>query len=204
MARPAAVDRLAAMLLERESRATEVARLLHDHAGQTLSAAGFYLHATGGAGEVVENLEHVIESIRTACNKLQTNCVERAGLRLSIELLAEKLRREERLDVRLSLNVKHRLPTAAGFAVYRIIELALENVEKHSGIRIADVSVNVEESGINAKIQDRGCGFNVRKTLTYPPGTGLVLMNSYAGSVNLHLRIASTRRRGTIIEIQTN
>ena len=203
MGRPAAVDRLAAMLLEKESRATEVARLLHDQAGQTLSAVGFHLHAAGGSGDVVESLERVIDSVRAACNKLQTNCVERAGLRLSLELLAEKLRQDDRLDVQLSLDVKHRLPASAGFAVYRIIELALENVEKHSGIREADVSVTVDESRVNAKIQDRGCGFDVRSTRRHPPGTGLVLMKSYAGSANLHLRIASTRRRGTIVKIQT-
>jgi signal transduction histidine kinase len=207
MDRPAAVDRLAAMLLEKDSRATEVARLLHDTAGPMLSAIGFHLHTLGGdkeaAAEIGGYLEQVIENVRLACNKLQTNVVERTGLPLAIELLAERLRNETGLQIRLTLDAKRRLRPAVAHAVYRIMELALENVARHSGAAEAAVHLSVTETGLEGSIQDRGCGFAAKRTRTYPPGTGLVLMEAYAVGADLQLRVASTRSRGTIIRIQT-
>lgn len=207
MDRPAAVDRLAALLLEKESRATEVARLLHDNAGQTLSSIGFHLRALGGdkeaVAEIVGYLEQVIGNVRAACNTLQTNVVARAGLPLAIELLAERLHNETGLLVRLHFDVNLRFPPPIGHAVYRIIELALENVAIHSGATEADVHLSSSETGLKAAIQDCGCGFAVKRALTHPPGTGLVLMKAYAAGVGMHLHVASTRSRGTIIRIQT-
>ena len=205
--RPAAVDRLAAMLLEKESRAAEVARLLHDHAGQTLSALGFHLHALGGdketAAEIAGYLEQVIENVRVACNQLQSNVVERSGLSIALALLFERLRNETGLEVHLDFDGKQRIPAQIGHSVYRIIELALDNVAKHSGANAAAVRVAMTGTGLEAEVADRGRGFNPKKTRLHPPGTGLILMESYAGIANLHLRIDSTRRRGTIIKIQT-
>ena len=207
MDRPAAVDRLAAMLLEKESRATEVARLLHDNAGQTLSAIGFHLQATGGgkeaAAEITAYLEQVIENVRAACNRLQTNVVERAGLPMAIELLAERFRMENGLRVELSVDAKHRLPPPVAHALFRIVELALDNVKKHAETKKAEVRLSVTETSIIGTIRDRGRGFAVKRTRTHPPGTGLVLMEFYAVSANLHLAVTSSRSRGTIIRIQT-
>ena len=206
MDRPAAVDRLAAMLLEKESRATEVARLLHDNAGQTLSAIGFHLQSIEGkeaSAEITAYLEQVIENVRAACNKLQTNVVERAGLPMAIELLAERLGTETGLRVELSVDAKHRLPPPVAHALFRIVELALDNVKKHAETKKAEVRLSVTETMIIGTIRDRGRGFAVKRTRTHPPGTGLVLMEFYAVSANLHLDVTSSRSRGTIIRIQT-
>ena len=207
MERPAAIGRLAAMVIEKESRATEVARLLHDNAGQTLTAIGFHLRALGGdketASELGGYLEQAIESIRLACNKLQSNVVERSGIFPAIELLAERLRHEAGLAVRLQLDVKEKLPFLVGHAVYRIIELALDNVSKHSGTDTAEVWLSVNGDGLEAAIRDRGRGFATENARISPAGTGLILMESYAGAANLHLHVASTRSQGTIIRVQT-
>ena len=207
MDRPAAIDRLAAMVVEKESRATEVARLLHDNAGQTLTAIGFHLRSLGGNMETAADLggylEQAIANIRLACNKLQSNVVERSGIFTAIELLAERLRREAGLDVRLRLDAKGRLPSAVGHAVYRIIELALDNVSKHSGTDTAEVRLSATGDGLEAAIQDRGCGFKLKNINTHPTGTGLIMMETYARSANLQFCLTSRRRHGTIVSIKT-
>ena len=207
MDRPAAIDRLAAMVVEKESRATEVARLLHDNASQSLTAIGFHLRTLGGNKETTADLggylEQAIDNIRLACNKLQSNVVERSGIFTAIELLAERLRREAGLDVRLRLEAKGRLPFVVSHAVYRIVELALDNVSKHSGTDAAEVWLSVAGDGLEAAIQDRGGGFNMKTVSTHPPGTGLIMMETYARSANLQFCLASRRRYGTIVRIKT-
>ena len=73
----------------------------------------------------------------------------------------------------------------------------------HAGPNAVGVRVVMTGTGLEAEVAGRGRGFNPKKTRLHPPGTGLILMESYAGIANLHLRIDSTRRRGTIIKIQT-
>jgi len=207
MERPAVIGRLAAMVIEKESRATEVARLLHDNAGSTLTAIGFHLRTLGGdketAAEIGGYLEQAIENIRLACNKLQSNVVERSGIFTAIELLAERLKHEAGLTIRLHLDAKGKLPILVGHAVYRIIELALDNVSKHSDTNTAEVWLSVTGDALEAAIQDRGRGFSSKIVSTHPPGTGLIMMDSYARSANLQLGLASRRKHGTVVRIKT-
>lgn len=208
MDRPAAIARLAALLHEKESRAAEVARLLHDDVGQTLSAAGFHLHALGGDPEAVaqirQYLEQAFDSVRLASNKLQSNFVERSGLPLAVELLIARIREEHRLPVQLTMKAGRRFPAPVGHAVYRVIELALDNVRQHAGATLAAVRLTADEDGLTAEVQDNGCGFDAARVRAHPPGTGLVLMESYAGNANLHLRIDSAPGQGTIVSIETS
>jgi signal transduction histidine kinase len=207
MDRPPAIDRLAEMVLENESRATEVARLLHDNAGQTLTAIGFHLQALGGEPEataqIQEYLSGVLENIRVACNKLQTNVIERSGLSLAIELLVNRFQMEAALRIRTNINVERKVSASLGFSIYRVIELALDNVAMHAGVTQAELQLTANDSGIVARISDNGCGFDPELAYAQYGGTGLVLMNAYANSSQLHLRLDSSPSHGTIVQIQT-
>ena len=208
MDRPAAIDKLAVMVLESESRASKVARLLHDQAGQTLTATGFHLSALKGnpeaAAEIGGYLEQVMECVRQACNELQSNVVERSGLPLALELLARRLEEQGGLRIVLRVEGTKRFPAPMSFAVYRIVELALDNVARHSGTTAAEVDVALSESGLTASVLDRGCGFDAETARGRPAGTGIPLMEAYAARHHLHLRVASTLRRGTIVGIRTD
>ncbi|MBL8241280.1 MAG: hypothetical protein JNM66_27905 [Bryobacterales bacterium] len=202
-----AVDRLAALILEHESRATEVARLLHDNAGQTLTAIGFHLQALGADAEattrIQEYLAGALENVRFACNRLQRNVIERSGLSLAIELLVDRFREEAGLEIRTNINVQGAISPSTGFAVYRIIELAANNIAAHAGVNHAELRLTAGDMGLSARISDLGCGFDAAQIHTQPLGTGFVLMKAYANSSRLQLRIDSSRSQGTIVLIQT-
>jgi len=205
--RPAGIAKLAALVHEKESRASEVARLLHDEVGQTLSAVGFHLYALGGDPEATKeirgHLEQVIESVRAACNKLQSNVVERSGLAIAVELLVARAREQNGLPVELHAKVEKRYPADVGHAVYRVIELALDNVFHHAEATKVDVFLEACNHGISAAIHDNGRGFCTATVQTAMPGTGLILMEAYASASHLHLHIDSEPGKGTIVKIQT-
>lgn len=207
MSRPAATDRLAAMLLTKENRATEVARLLHDNVGQTLTAVGFHLHSLkiqdGNIVQIQSYLEDVLANVREACNQLQSNVIERSGLPIAIDLLADKLREDKGLQLKKLVRVDNKCALEKAFAVYRVAELALDNVIQHSGVNHAELVLTSDNAGIHARIVDRGRGFDAKSARTHPPGTGLVLMEAYARSAGLQLHVDSTASQGTIVQIQT-
>ncbi len=189
--------------MEKESRATEVARLLHDQVGPTLSGVGFHLHSLGVSPEVIgpirEYLEEAMSGVRTACNRLQTNTAGRSGLPLALTLLSERLSAEFRIPIAVDGSTAQRLEPPIAHAVYRIVEMALDNALRHSGA----TAIVIRLAGQTVAVQDNGCGFDSARMRVQPPGIGLILMESYAGSANLHLRVDSAPGQGTIVGIQT-
>jgi len=202
MDRPGGIDKLAALLLENESRATEVARLLHDEVGPTLSGVGFHLQALGVPAEqlrpIQEYLDQAMEHMRTASGKLQSNVAGRSGLRLALELLVERARGLAPASVTLRVSGTKRFPAPVAHAMYQVAELALQNARGHA--EASEIVVALADEGV--EVRDNGVGFDVPKTRAYPPGAGIVRMETYAGSANLHLRLASTPGKGTIVGIK--
>ena len=200
MERPAAIDKLAVMLQESESRAAQVARLLHDEVGPTLSGIGFHLQALGVAKEdlapIQEYLEQAMAAVRTASNRLQSNVVERTGLPMALQLLVEQAAANRPVFENLSTR---RFAGPPANAMYQITVLALENACRHAKAK----RIVVRLTGEGVEIHDDGVGFDPERVRTHPPGTGIIRMETYAGSVNLHLRIASQPGHGTIVKIRT-
>ncbi len=194
------------MLLEQERRAAETARLLHDEAGATLSAVGFHVSALRADAETTAELtgylEQVIETVRKAQNQLITNRAERSGLGLALELLAGRWR-EQGLAVDLRIEGARRFPAPVTHAVYRMVELAVDNAHRHAGTGAVAISLSTDDAGLEVLVEDHGQGFDLKAEREAPSGTGLILMEAYARSASLHLRVASTRKRGTIVKIQT-
>lgn len=207
MERPAAVARLAALLQEKESRAAEVARLLHDDVGPTLSAIGFHVQAMRGdpqvSAEILGYLEQAIEGVRAASQKLHMNFVERSGLPMALDMLVNRMNQQHGMSIQLDVKSDRRFPPQIGHAVYRVVELALDNAHRHARAQRVEVSLTANADGLVAEVRDDGHGFDTEQVRLHPPGTGLILMESYAGTGSLQLRIASEPGKGTIIGIQT-
>ena len=207
MKRPAGVTRLAALLREQDSRATSVARLLHDETAPALVAIGFSLRALKGdpvlTEEVRTQLERAMETVRTASRQLHTNVVERSGLPLALEMLAEQVRRRGPAAIDVQLETSGRCPEQIGFPIYKIVELAAENIIKHSKASTARIAVQVAAGETRVEVSDNGCGFIVERVRRGLPGTGLVLMELYAKEIGFDLDIDSYPNRGTIVRTQT-
>ncbi len=203
MDRPGGIDKLAALLLESESRATEVARLLHDEVGPTLSGIGFHLQALGvpaeQLGPIQEYLNEAMEHVRAASGKLQSNVAGRSGLRLALELLVERTKGLTAAAVTLRLIGSPRFPAPVAHAMYQVAELALQNAHVHASA--SEIVVTLAGDGV--EIRDNGVGFDLSKAQASPPGAGLVRMESHAGTANLQLRLASAAGKGTIVGIKT-
>jgi len=203
MDRPGGIDKLAALLLEHESRATEVARLLHNEVGPTLSGIGFHLQALGvpaeQLGPIQEYLDQAMEHVRAASGKLQSNVAGRSGLRLALEILVERARGSTPAGVALRVSGTPRFPAPVAHVMYQVAELALQNACAHAVA--SEIVVALADDGV--EIRDNGVGFDVPGIRECPPGAGVVRMETYAGDAKLHLRLASAPGKGTIVKIQT-
>ncbi len=96
-----------------------------------------------------------------------------------------------------------RLPADTELAIYRILQEALRNVEKHANARRVTVSLRQQGRFVQLLINDDGKGFSQ----VHAPGRGadkgglgLLSMRERASFVGGALKISSNRRAGTEIE----
>jgi two-component system NarL family sensor kinase len=98
-----------------------------------------------------------------------------------------------------------RLPADTELALYRILQETLKNVEKHA--KASHVMVHLTKPGdfVQLTINDNGIGFDPEHRPVRRKGTGgfgLLGMRERAAYVGGALRVKSTARTGTEIEIR--
>jgi len=192
------------LLAEREAEQAKVARMLHDDAGQVLSAIGLHLDVlrsdltaeqSGQVVEIQKLLEQVISRIRAASQALHANVVERAGLGFALEQLVGRARdKAVGLTIRLQVTPGERWPNEPAHAAYRIVEALLENALNHAMAQRIEVRM---QSGV-VEVRDDGRGFDLEQRTK---GLGLLQCRYLAKAAKLGMSIQSTAGQGTIVKL---
>ena len=198
------IERMLGLLAEREAEQAKVARMLHDDAGQVLSAIGLHLDVLRGdltaeqSGQVVEIqklLEHVISRIRAASQALHANVVERAGLGFALEQLVGRARdKAVGVTIRLLVTLGERWPNEPAHAAYRIVDELLENALSHAMAQRIEVRM---QAGV-VEVRDDGRGFDLERKTS---GLGLLQCRYLAKRAKLGMSIQSAAGQGTIIKL---
>jgi two-component system, NarL family, sensor kinase len=79
------------------------------------------------------------------------------GLDASVEALARPLR-ERGVDVAVDMRLDEPLPSATTELVYRAVQEALRNVDRHAAARTASVAVREDGGGVTLVVEDDGRG----------------------------------------------
>jgi PAS domain S-box-containing protein len=172
---------LADHLSPRDGTSKKEAMKLRAMLGKTAREVERISHNLGPT--VLDNL-----GLATALGEAGTKFAERTGV--SVKVACVKL--------------TARMPADTELALYRILQEALRNVEKHASARHVTVSLSKIGGFVRLAIGDDGIGFEPdlytargRKKR----GLGLLSMSERAGYVGAAFKITSKRRSGTEIEI---
>jgi signal transduction histidine kinase len=92
------------------------------------------------------------------------------------------------------------LPKDISLCLFRILQAALANAVKHSGVKRFEVLLCGTTSGIHLTVRDEGAGFDLEQVLR-GRGIGLISMRERARLVNGTISIQSKPNRGTTIEV---
>jgi signal transduction histidine kinase len=208
----AADDRhVAARLLQaQEAERSRWARLLHDRAGQFLTAAGLQLDLlhmelqdnalpqAARTAEIQSTLDLAMEAVRELGQQLSPLGVGRTGLRMALDGLAGRLRSDFHGVVRVLADPAATPPPDAATALFRIAEEAAVNAVRHSGGSAIEILLKATRHGPALEIRDNGQGFRLDDHMA--AGMGLVIMEQYAEQAGLDLHIDSRPGHGTVIK----
>ncbi|MGA2242806.1 MAG: ATP-binding protein [Verrucomicrobiota bacterium] len=192
-----------------------VALELHDNITQHLCAVlarwaalanKLPAHEKASRGEVMklsEMLGQTVEEVQRIARNLRPSVLDELGLVPALRTTCTEF--ADRTNVSLKLACKPltaRLPANTELALYRILQKALENVEKHARARHVTVHLTKQGDIVQLTIKDDGIGFD----LDQPPARrkeksdfGLLRMRERATYVGGALIVKSAPRAGTEI-----
>lgn len=201
-----------------EAERGRVALELHDNITQLLCAAQFRSHALahnlsapggllkGEATQLRDMLGKAAKEVERIASNLKSSVLDQLGLAAALRSTGREFADRTGLSVKLTfVQLTARLPVEIELALYRILQEALKNVEKHA--RASHVTICVRRLGafVQMAINDDGVGFNPDHTSAGRRGMGdlgLIGMRERATNVGGSLRINSSRNGGSEIDVR--
>ncbi|HEY9219935.1 MAG TPA: PAS domain-containing protein [Phenylobacterium sp.] len=157
--------RLAEDLLHaQEEERSRIALELHDSTSQHLVAIGLSLAAIGRNGATPTLIDDIRHSLSEAQREIRSLTYLLYPPKLSSDGLEETLRRftegyMRRSGVSLTINIRgslNDLPQDMQFAVLRVVQEALGNVQRHAQARTVAIDVVLEKQGLHLRVVDDG------------------------------------------------
>jgi signal transduction histidine kinase len=175
-------DLVGKLVLGQEEEQRRVAYEVHEGLAQVATAAHLHLQTVSlGRSPDTErsqaDLEQALKLIRQTISdarritaNLRPTVLDDFGLPAAISLEVERLREEGyRVDYEEGLG-DERLPAMTENALFRVVEEALTNVQKHAQTRKMRIEVWRREGEVYVEVRDYGCGFDLDTTSA---GSGL-------------------------------
>lgn len=109
--------------------------------------------------EIRSKLESTMSELRRIIDDLHPAALEQLGLMTAIEMLVDQCNRHSTVNVKLvATELPEGLPKNYQLCVYRIIQEALTNVERHSKATEAEVSIYWKDKWLKVRVTDNGIG----------------------------------------------
>ena len=150
-------------------------------------------------GEAADEVERISRNLRPGV-------LEQLGLVEVLRATSKEFAQRTGVAVKLvCAPLAVRLPAATELALYRILQEALNNVERHARARQATVQLKKSGAFVQLTIQDNGSGFNpdqVSAGRNRKGGLGLLSMLERAAYVGGVFKVKSARGAGTAIAVR--
>jgi PAS domain S-box-containing protein len=195
-----------------EHGSARIGRDLHDDIGQRLALLAVELQQMKQAlpESAVEVSSHVDELWRQASeisndvqalsHELRSAKLEYLGVVAAMRSFCKEFAERQRIEIDFK---SHDLPSPFSFpqislTLFRVLQEALHNAVKHSGVRHFEVELWGQPCEVHLKVSDSGAGFDPEAALK-GRGIGLISMKERLKLVNGELSVKSRPERGTTI-----
>jgi PAS domain S-box-containing protein len=211
----ARTELLAHLVFVQEDERRRIARDMHDHFGEQLTALslriGALKKACGHGADLAAHLtaleviaDRLDRDVDQLVWELRPTALDDLGLRAALANYIQEWSR--RADIVAELHTSglsdDRLPSEVETALYRIAQEALNNVAKHSGARRVEVILERRSDCVLLVLEDDGVGFEQPDNTAVGGGFGLVGMQERAALVGARLQVESTPGKGTSIIVR--
>jgi two-component system sensor histidine kinase DegS len=156
--------------------------------------------------KIRRDLRRTMSNIRQLIFDIRPMALEDQGLVGAMEELCANLDERNILTVDfVTSGVEHKFPIHTQTALFRIVQEALNNVARHSGVKKAKVGMRYADKALEIIIEDRGKGFNVtarqEETKDKEDHFGIISMKERAELIEARFNISSEIGKGTKVTL---
>jgi signal transduction histidine kinase len=204
------------LIATQESTLRHISRELHDEFGQVLTAIGSMLRRTdkqippdsplhADLQEVREIAQTTLNNIRSLSQALHPVLLDEAGLESTLDWYIPTVERQTGLVLHYEKSGESfPVGASAGVQIYRVVQEALNNVNRHSGAKEAWIRLRFLAEELEMEVEDHGKGLAPVEGQT---GIGLVAMRERAeilgGAVSVTaLGTAQANGTGTLVKLR--
>jgi signal transduction histidine kinase len=194
-----------------EQERARIARELHDDIGQRLALLTVELsqppiHLTSLPVEVANHLSElqkqsaeIANDVQSLSRKLHSSKLEYLGIAAAMRAFCHEFSDQQNVEVAFAHDeVPRTLSQEISLCLFRVLQEALQNAIKHSGVRHFDAELRYAPDAIDLTVRDSGSGLDVQQAMK-TRGLGLISMAERVKLVDGQLSIDSQPNRGTAI-----
>lgn len=204
------------VLLNEEESRHKLARDLHDGPIQRVAAIVMqaeFIRAllkrqpdrvASELDQLQQNARQAAQEMRTLLFTLRPIVLESEGLVAAVNQYVQRLREQERVNIKLESDQIPRLDPQVEEAIFAIVQEAAGNAKKHAGGAPITVRLMTEAGFLIAQVEDKGPGFDVDQTkagYAQRASLGMVNMQERARMIDGRLDLQSERGRGTVVSL---
>jgi signal transduction histidine kinase len=212
------LQQLSARLMQiQEEERTRLSRELHDEIVQTLATLRLEISRTESLParriqEIRERLEsarllaeRAIGTTRNISLLLRPSLLDDLGLGPALQWQAEQFTNRTGIPCQFTEEgFDDSLPEAARTCVYRVLQEALHNCEKHAAATQVSISIRQSAGLLAMTVEDNGCGFehDLKEGRGQLARFGLLGMRERATSLSGSLEVDSASGKGTCLTLR--
>ena len=193
-----------------EQERTRIGRELHDDMGQRLSMVAIELQqlhedplvlpeVRNRTGELQKQISEIAADIQSLSHELQSAKLQYLGIAGAMRSFCQEFGKQQKVEIDFqSHDLPGPLSADISLCLFRVLQEALHNSAKHSGVRQFEVRLWGTSDEIHLAVKDSGAGFD-REAAKESRGFGLISMQERLRLVGGVLSINSQPKGGTTI-----
>jgi signal transduction histidine kinase len=193
-----------------EQERSRIGRELHDDIGQRLALVAVQLQqlqedtlilpeVRSRMGEFQKQITEIADDIQSLSHELHSAKLQYLGIAGAIRGFCQEFSEQQKVEIDFNVHDLPRpLSPDISLCLFRVLQEALHNSAKHSGVRHFEVRLWGTSDEIHLTVKDSGAGFD-REAAKESRGLGLISMEERLKVLNGALSIDSQPKRGTTI-----
>jgi len=192
-----------------EQERARIARELHDDINQRLALLTFELEqlkqnpseVESRAQELRKQTIDISNDVQALSHDLHSSQLEYLGAVAGMRSWCKQFAERQKMEIEFKSGVPSVLPFEVGLCLFRVLQEALHNASKHSGVKRVAVQIEEHSNEVHLIVNDSGKGFDV-ETASQGKGLGLTSMRERVRLVNGTISIESKPMGGTTIHVR--
>jgi signal transduction histidine kinase len=150
--------------------------------------------------ELRKQSSEIAGDVQSLSHELHSSKLEYLGIATAMRGFCKEFSAQQNVEIVFAHDaISRTVPSDISLCLFRVLQEALHNAVKYSGVRHFDAELRASSDAIDLIVRDSGSGFAVEEAAMKASGLGLISMAERVKLVGGHLSIESYPGSGTTI-----